>query len=575
MLNFNLRRLATGAFVLFTLFAIPGVAQARTKPKPKRVAVSGTVTKVNAKRNSVSVKVAVRGKRHRISYKTYQARIASTAKLLGRDRTGDGLLGTADVKRGDRIKLKGSLLGLNLAVTDLTNSSSLPRGDNNADGLPDSVETNDVLATLVSVNAEQHLLTLQVTASPDQADLVGQQITVSMVDGALLSLGDRNRDGSRNWNDIQTGDQFALMLMSPVDAANAQATLAVDLTSMGRKGKDRSHSRPRNVPMGGEVTAVDPAGGTITVQPSIAGVALPEFTLHVSDSTQFEVDDQNDDSTKDLNDIQVGDRLKALVALPMDPANLQAVKIISKAPEHSGRHAARLSGQVIAIDSAGGTADLAVDEGPLAGQTVTVNFSAATNIEVDDQNGDGSQNWDDVQSGDQLAVVIDNPTDLNVIMAWDHGPAEQGDNGGDQGDDNGGDNGGGGTFTPPAVLIGTISAFDLSAGTLTMDVVGGPLDGQSVTVKLSWRTALGTTDNNADGRHNWRDVQVGDHIGVIVNNTTDLEAWIMADAGSGSIPDGFGQAGNGGSGEDGSDQEDEQGVTGDPAIDQYIERRSR
>jgi len=564
MLNKTFRYLAAGALTLFALLSITGAAHARShiKPKPKRVAVSGTVSKVNSKRNTVSVKVAFKKKHHRTTYKTYQARIASNAKLLGRDRTGDGLLGTADVKKGDRIKLKGSLRGLNLAVTDLTDSSSLPKGDANGDGVPDSIDTSDVLGTLVSINVDQHMMTLLVTAAPEQKDLVGQEVTVAMVDGALLSLGDRNRDGSRDWKDIQTGDQFALMLMAPVDPANAQATLAVDLTSMGRKGKDTHHSKPQAMPVGGEVTAVDPEAGTVTVQPIVAGVALPELTLNVNDQTQFEVDDTNDDSMQDLNDIQVGDRLKALISLPADPANLQAIRITSKAPEDDGHHASKMSGQVVGIDTTTGELDLTVDEGPNAGQTITINFSDSTNLEVDDNNGDDVQDWNDVQSGDQLAVVVDNSTDLNAVMAWDQGPADQ------SGGDNGGDNGGGDVFVPPTVLLGTVSAFSLADGTLTVDVVGGDLDGQSVDINLSWRTALGTADNNSDGRNNWRDVQVGDNVGIIVDNTTDLNAWIMADAGSGSIPDGFGQAGNGG-GDNGGDS------SNDSIIGQYIEKTSK
>ena len=276
--------------------------------------LKGVVKKVSPRSDTMTVKA---GK------KTFKVKLSPSARVYGSDRSKNGVVGLEDIKKGDKLSLQGKRKGKKMIVSKVVNRSTVVDGDKNTDGIPDNVEVTEVLAKITAVNAEQRALTIDVIKSNDDS-LDDISLEVYLPEGARLIVGDRNGDRKRNWNDVKVGDKIMALLAAPVDPeAGANALLVVNLSSAkGKKNKKPSRAR---TPMGGLVSEVDPDEMTVTFE-SFNGDPI---TIQVTDQTKIHGEDLNEDDQVDINDIEPGQQLKALVNAT-DRENLVAIKIHTK-----------------------------------------------------------------------------------------------------------------------------------------------------------------------------------------------------------------------------------------------------
>ena len=389
------------------------VAAAPASAKTSKV--KGVVSSVNSAKDYVIVKA---GK------KKIKVQLASSTRLAGGDRSNNGSLGLEDIKKGDKVSVSGKKKGSTLTASSFANLSTRIAGDKNSDGVPDDLAVIEATATIVEVNAQQRVLTVDVSSSEDEA-LSGTQLNVSLGDGAQIVVGDRNRDRVRDWNDVQVGDKISLLLLDPVNPDfGGEAVLMVDISSFsGKKGKGKVKD-PSRTPMGGEVTEVDAEVGLVTFQPP--RMDLNPVTVAVDDATELEVADINQDGALTVDDIQPTDRLHALVDAG-DPEALLAVKMEVEPsdwnstdpgdgsdedlgedpgediPDDGPSHADMLKGQLVSVSE--GQLVMAVKEGAYGGSQVIVDFGSGTQWLGRDTSGDGQVDQQDLAVGGRLAVL--------------------------------------------------------------------------------------------------------------------------------------------------------------------------
>ena len=395
--------------VALTMLMVAASASAKTSK------VKGVVSSVNSAKDSVIVKA---GK------KKIKVQLASSTRLAGGDRSNNGSLGLEDIKKGDKVSVSGKKKGSTLTASSFANLSTRIAGDKNSDGVPDDLAVIETKATILEVNAQQRVLTVDVSSSEDEA-LSGTQLNVSLGDGAQIVVGDRNRDRVRDWNDVQVGDKISLLLLDPVNPDfGGEAVLMVDISSFsGKKGKGKVKD-PSRTPMGGEVTEVDAEVGLVTFQPP--RMDLNPVTVAVDDATELEVADINQDGALTVDDIQPTDRLHALVDAG-DPEALLAVKMEVEPsdwnstdpgdgsdedlgedpgediPDDGPSHADMLKGQLVSVSE--GQLVMAVKEGAYGGSQVIVEFGSGTQWLGRDTSGDGKVDQRDLAVGGRLAVL--------------------------------------------------------------------------------------------------------------------------------------------------------------------------
>ena len=389
------------------------VAAAPASAKTSKV--KGVVSSVNSAKDYVIVKA---GK------KKIKVQLASSTRLAGGDRSNNGSLGLEDIKKGDKVSVSGKKKGSTLTASSFANLSTRIAGDKNSDGVPDDLAVIETKATILEVNAQQRVLTVDVSSSEDEA-LSGTQLNVSLGDGAQIVVGDRNRDRVRDWNDVQVGDKISLLLLDPVNPDfGGEAVLMVDISSFsGKKGKGKVKD-PSRTPMGGEVTEVDAEVGLVTFQPP--RMDLNPVTVAVDDATELEVADINQDGALTVDDIQPTDRLHALVDAG-DPEALLAVKMEVEPsdwnstdpgdgsdedlgedpgednPGDGPSHADMLKGQLVSVSDS--QLVMAVKEGAYGGSQVIVEFGSGTQWLGRDTSGDGKVDQRDLAVGGRLAVL--------------------------------------------------------------------------------------------------------------------------------------------------------------------------
>ena len=404
----------------FFLKVLPVVALsmlvAAAPASAKTSKVKGVVSSVDSAKDSVIVKA---GK------KKIKVQLASSTRLAGGDRSNNGSLGLEDIKKGDKVSVSGKRKGSTVTASSFANLSTRIAGDKNSDGVPDDLAVIETKATILEVNAQQRVLTVDVSSSEDEA-LSGTQLNVSLGDGAQIVVGDRNRDRVRDWNDVQVGDKISLLLLDPVNPDfGGEAVLMVDISSFsGKKGKGKVKD-PSRTPMGGEVTEVDAEVGLVTFQPP--RMDLNPVTVLVDDSTELEVADINQDGALTVDDIQPTDRLHALVDAS-DPEALLAVKMEVEPAEWNApdpgddnpgdgsddnpgddnpgdgpSHADMLKGQLVSVSDS--QLVMAVKEGAYGGSQVIVEFGSGTQWLGRDTSGDGKVDQRDLAVGGRLAVL--------------------------------------------------------------------------------------------------------------------------------------------------------------------------
>lgn len=205
---------------------------------------------------------------------------------------------------------------------------------------------------------------------------------------------------------------------------------------------------PEDDEVHGAISAI--AGSQVTITPS-NGTA--DLTLNVTDKTMIEVNGEH----AALGDLAIGMQVEAA----FDPATLNAYSI--EADSEGEQDDAHISGAVTAVDVGAGTLTLA----PAAGDPVTLNVEASTEIEVNDVHGTLA----DIQVGMPARAEYDTATLLAKEIKAGEGDEDQED----------------------AKIEGTVAAVDVGAQTIAITPSGG---GADVTLQVTTETEIQVNDEN-------------------------------------------------------------------------------
>jgi len=362
-----------------------------------------------------------------------------------------------------------------------------------------------VSGVVLAINARQHTLKLRVKhAAGHHAATHGVRATAAGADGTIVvSFADAAISGSDGA--VAVGDHVKVTCGTLGSATVASAIDVVGQPNGGDAGKGAA--------LPGTVTAVDPADGTLTLaigsggsQNSQSGDSQDSPRSHdsqaqdssvnviVDATTILAVSDTNGDGHITVADIAVGDHVVVFTAdATADP--IVAVGILdasqpganrqegdsSPSSGGSGDGGAQtyqgLNGTVAALAPPDGLRVTVGGDGPLAGQTVTVDVTSTTHYK-------GVSGFGAIAVGDQVRIYSLSLSPAPIVAAYI-----------------GDGNGGGSDSQPPssdqpAPAAATPTRFggtvtDVRGDGLTITVTsGGPLSGQSVIVAVPSSTTF-------------------------------------------------------------------------------------
>lgn len=184
------------------------------------------------------------------------------------------------------------------------------------------------------------------------------ELTVQLQDGArILRVEPGQKDLKQavplDLQDVQPGDR---VLVRGKMADDNQSLIAISLIAMKKMDIAQKQAREREAwqrhGVGGLVTSVDPAAGTINISTTTSGVTK-SVIVHVSKSTELRRYSPN--STKfdeakaaPIEEIKTGDQLRARGARSADGSEITAEEIVSGSFRN-------VSGTISSIDAANGT----------------------------------------------------------------------------------------------------------------------------------------------------------------------------------------------------------------------------
>ena len=315
-------------------------------------------------------------------------------------------------------------------------------GSSSAVAATHAAHTTRISGVIVSINATRHTLKLRVTHGTKHRK-AGPARTASAGDsrGILVAFGDATVHGPNGA--VAVGDDVTVTTTGPVgQSAVASSIDVIGQPNGGTAGKGAA------VP--GEVTAVDPTNGTLTVTvratDSQGQSQDSSVIVNVSASTILAVGDTNGDGQITLADVAVGDHI-VVFTLDASANPLAAIGILDASHsggDHQGggdgSHGAfsPIPGTVKSVDVAGSSLTLSVADGALAGTTVTVDLGEHTSFGGEDSGNDGPINLSDISAGDTVTVYTRDATSMPIVAVGivDNSKAGSGD-GASQGDGNG------------------------------------------------------------------------------------------------------------------------------------------
>ena len=358
---------------------------------------------------------------------------------------------------------------------------------------PATTRTHRLSGVVAAINVAKHTLRLRVSHGA-RGHSHSARVAVAGSGTLVVSFADASVNGPHGA--VAVGDRVTVITNGPI-GSSANAT-AIDVI-----GQPNGGDAGRGAAIPGTVTALDAAAGTLTLAPgstappsseaqdSAAGDAT--VTVSVTPTTILAVGDSNGDGTITLDDISIGDHVVVFTAdATTDP--IVAVGILDAsapgADSHQGGSSPQGSGDGGDGDGSGASsptyqafagtvATLAPPDavtvtvsgdGPLAGQTVTVDVTASTHYK-------GISGYGAIAVGDSVAIYALSLTPAPIVAAY-------------LGDGTGGSDS---TPPPPPPPTGDATAPTRFGGTvtdvrgdgLTVTVTsGGALSGQSVIVAV-------------------------------------------------------------------------------------------
>lgn len=390
-----------------------------------------------------------------------------------------------------------------------------------------------ISGVVVSINAKRHTLKLRVAHATGHRKATARAASADGSSAIVIAFGDASVTGPNGA--VAVGDDVTVTTDGPADVA----------TSIDVVGQSNGGDAGKGAAVPGEVTAVDPSGGTLTLAvtstqaqgPAQAGSVI----VTVAPTTILAVGETNGDGHVTLADISVGDH----VVVFTDDATtnpIAAVGILDSSHaggDHQGAGGSPLTpptpipGTVKAVDPTALTLSLYVSGGPLAGHTIVVDATSKTSFGGVSGLA-GPFNMADIKVDDSVVVYTAAVTSTPVIAVGivDDSSANPDPS----------------TTTVYDAFNGTVEG--LGSDGLAVAVGGtGPLGGQTVTVKVDGNTRYKgtTTDGTA---FSFDDVHVGDQVRVYTTSLdpSSLLAVFLGDGPSGSTGASTGSGGTTGSG---------------------------
>lgn len=362
-----------------------------------------------------------------------------------------------------------------------------------------------ISGVVVSINAKRHTLKLRVGRTAKQRRATARAASAGGSSTIVVAFGDASVTGPDGA--VSVGDDVTVTTDGPA----SQTTVAASIDVVGQSnGGDAG----RGAAVPGEVTAVGPTDGTLTLavtSTDAQGQSQDSSVIvTVGPSTILAVGDTNGDGKITLADISVGDHV--LVFTDDATANPMAVLGILDSSQPGGDHQGGdppsttptpIPGTVTGVDPSALTMSVNVTSGPLAGHTIVVGTTSKTSFGGTSAAA-GPFGLADVNVNDSVVVYTPDATTTPIVAV---GVVDQ---------------------TTPSASPSTAPAYDTFNGTVagiagnSLQVAvsgGGPLGGQTVTVDVdsSTRYKGTTTDGTA---FTLGDVHVGDQVRVY---TTSLD----------------------------------------------------
>jgi hypothetical protein len=366
-----------------------------------------------------------------------------------------------------------------------------------------AAHTARISGVVVSINAKRHTLKLHIkhVKHPRVA-------TTASAGGSSTILVEFDHATVKGPNGaVAIGEDVSVTTTGPVGATAVASSIdVIGQSNGGDSGKGAA------VP--GEVTAVDPTNGTLTLAvtstDSQGKSQDSSVIVTLGASTILAVGDTNGDGHVTLADVVVGDHV--VVFTTDATANPIAAIGILDASHTGGDHQGgdgshgeltAIPGSVTGVDMAGLNLTLSVTDGALAGHTITVHLGDHTSFGGENSGHDGPISLGDVASGDSVVVYTRDATTTPIVAV---GVVDKNKSGGH-----------GSTTLKLVGLQGTVAS--VGSTSLQLTVSGdGSLAGQTVAVDVGASTRFkgATTDGSAFTLAN---VHVGDQLRVYSAST--------------------------------------------------------
>jgi hypothetical protein len=379
-----------------------------------------------------------------------------------------------------------------------------------------------ISGVIVSINAKRHTLKLRVKhGAKHKAGAVARAASGGA--GIEVAFGHATVHGPDGA--VAVGDDVTVTTTGPVgQSAVASSINVIGQPNGGTAGKGAA------VP--GEVTAVDPTNGTLTLTvmatDSQGQSQDSSVIVNVSATTIMAVGDTNGDGQITLADVAVGDHV---VVFTLDASTNPLVAIgVLDASHAGGDHQGggdghhgeptAIGGTVASVDVAGSSLTMTVNDGALAGKTITVDLGEHTSFGGQDTGNDGPINLSDISVGDTVRVYTRDATTTPIVAV---GVVDTSNAGSDGSSGQGGDGGNGSgqaptsSSTQPTRFGGVVTA--VRGDGLTVNVTsGGPLSGQSVVVSVPPTASLEGAAGTGGGPQSLANIAVGDKVEVFTHS---------------------------------------------------------
>ena len=511
------RLLACAVTALAILIAVPAALAATSAHHSRQV--HGRVIAINARHHTLRLRVL-------------HAKRASTASAGG----GQGLV----VSFGDA-KVSGPngaiSVGDDVVVTESGDGSGTPVATQikvigQANG-GDAGKGAAIPGEVTGVDASAATLTLAVLGTDSQGNTQMTSLIVNVSSSTILAVSDTNGDGKITVADIQTGDHVIVFTAD----ATANPVDAVGILDASHSGGDHQGNGggdgPQPTPIPGTVTTV--GGSDLMINVTDGPMSGQALDVKVTPQTSYGGEDGNGDGNFGLSDITTGDSVVVYTPDPT-PGSVVAVGVVDRTSHSSAPQYAAFNGTVTAPVGPSSAQVLVTGDGPLGGQTVTVQVTSTTHYKGQNASGGQVTTLADVQPGDIVSVyVLGSLSTTPIVAAYfaDRGtgtssdppsptspPAPPAP-----------------TTTPLARFGGTVT--DVRGDGLTVTVTsGGPLQGQSVIVAIGPNVSFKTSDGTGSGQANLQYISVGDLVEIFPASTSGTAPVVAVGVVDDTVPTG-------------------------------------